>query len=176
MSTWAVLAPGPSLTAALADRVRHLPTVAVCDAYRLAPWADVLVAQDIAWWRARPEAMEFAGRKVSALPLNGRIEPTEMGPHIQSGSNSGLVGIDVARRAGAAVILLIGFDLHGTHYFGPHVGLKNTDEKGFAKMQVQFENWAKGYRGVRVINCTPGSALRAFPLRSLDACLAESAD
>jgi hypothetical protein len=178
-SVFAVLATGPSLAPEQVARVRHLRVVAVSNAYTLAPWAEALVAQDRAWWRAHPDALEFAGRKFSCMPLSAEVEEVPKCGLIRSGTNSGLLGIEVARRLGAAKVLLLGFDLHGSHFFGRHVGekLKNTEDDkrpggGYARMQRQFHEWAQGHKGLQVINCTPGSALRAFPMRSLDACLA----
>ena len=47
--TVAVLASGPSLTPALAQRLRVHRTIAVNHAHRLAPWADMLLALDGGW-------------------------------------------------------------------------------------------------------------------------------
>lgn len=61
--------------------------IAVSDSYKLAPWADVLVSSDAAWWRHHNP--EFAGRKLSGVPVNN-IERAE---GVVSGSNSGLIAI-----------------------------------------------------------------------------------
>lgn len=174
---FAVVATGPSLTPDQVERVRGLRVIVVNDAFRLAPWAEALVAQDKAWWRRYPEALDFPGRKFSCNPDCG-VEVLQGTAYLQVGTNSGLAGIELARVIGATEILLLGFDQRGSHYFGPHPeGLKRTEERtgkheGFARMQAQFHNWARGNKRVRVINCTPGSALTAFPMGSLDACLA----
>lgn len=43
--------------------------------------------------------------------------------------NSGVFAIRVARYLGARKIILLGFDGHGSHYFGEHPSpLKNTTE------------------------------------------------
>lgn len=68
---------------------------------------------------------------------------------------------------GAARVLLLGFDMRGAHYFGPHrAPLKNTDAARFEKFKRQFA----AYRppGVEIINCTPGSALSCYPLGQLE--------
>jgi hypothetical protein len=78
-----------------------------------------------------------------------------------SGCNSGLQGMRVARdKLGAKQILLCGFDMHGTHYFGKHPSaLRNTDEARRKHFHKQFSMWRN--REI-VINCTPGSALQTF--------------
>lgn len=164
---FAVIATGPSLTLEQVERVRELPTVAVSDAYRLAPWALALVSADRAWWKHhRPE---FAGRRFCALPVDG-ID-TERLEGLPMGSNSGLWALHVAVKLGATSILLLGYDLGGTHYFGEHPApLKNTKPHRFEQMKRQFLQYRP--RGVEIINCTPGSALTCYPMGSLDACLA----
>lgn len=154
---FAVIATGPSLTDAQVQAVRHLPCVAVSNAYLKAPWAVALASADLRWWlHYRPE---FAGRRfsVSTVPDAERVD-------LVSGSNSGLLGMEVAVLLGATSLLLLGFDMKGDHFFGPHpVGLKNTDRVGFERFKRQFS----GFKKVPVVNCTPGSALDCFPKMDL---------
>ena len=42
MTTWALLAPGPSASAELAERLRGFPLGVVGNAFELAPWADFI--------------------------------------------------------------------------------------------------------------------------------------
>lgn len=161
---WAVLASGPSMSQEVADSVRHLNVVAVSDVYRLAPWANALASQDKQWWRERPEALKFEGPKFC-----GATEPpsgVQRLPGIQTGSNSGVLGIRVARENfGATKIILLGFDGHGTHFFGPHTGrLKNTSEMWRKVHMEQHRQEAHACRWfkVQVWNCTPGTAIEAY--------------
>jgi hypothetical protein len=144
--------------------------VAVSDAYKRAPFADALVSQDPAWWKQYPEAMEFPGRKFSTNEIPGVERVTNSGA-ITTGTNSGLLACFVAQREfGATRILLLGIDLHGSHYFGAHpTPLKNTTDARFKVFHRQFAQWS--HRGVEVVNCAPGSALDCFPRGELDACL-----
>lgn len=164
----AVIATGSSLTAEQVERVRHLPAIAVSDAYSLAPWASALVSADKAWWQFHNPT--FAGRKFSAIPAQG-IE-TEHLEGLPMGTNSGLWGVQVAvEKFGGTEVLLLGFDLGGSHFFGPHPeGLKNTKVERFEVFKKQFSGYKP--KGVRIVNCTPGSALTCYPTASLDACLA----
>lgn len=170
MSTFAVLATGPSMSQATADAVRgRARVIVVSDAYRLAPWADALVSSDRAWWAAHPEAHQFAGRKFSGIKVDG-CEQVRRTPPLKSGSNSGLLACDLATQLGATRILLLGFDMQGSHFFGPHPEpLKNTQPARFEGFRAQFAKWRPA--GVKVLNCTPGSALRCFPSMNLEAAL-----
>lgn len=169
MSTWAVLATGESMSQSVADSVRgRVPVVAVSNAYTLAPWADALASNDATWWESNPKAREFAGQKFSGQHVRG------IGPYrstVDSQTNSGLLAMEVARQQfGATRVLLLGFDMGGTHYFGPHPKpLKNTPPHRFEVFKRQFERWARLHPAVQVINCTPGSALQCFPHSTLEA-------
>lgn len=72
----------------------------------------------------------------------------------------------------AKSLILLGFDMHGTHYFGAHERAKrpgskhfltNTDEARFQKHIRQFDCFS----GIPVVNCTEGSALKKFPFAKL---------
>lgn len=178
MSTFAILASGPSMSEAVAGAVRgRCGAIAVSDTYRLAPWADALVSQDRAWWAHHTDALNFAGRKFSGQvrePLAG-VEQVDVTGPITTGTNSGLLACHVAATMyGATRLLLLGLDLQGSHFFGPHPApLKNTRPERFEVMRRQFASWS--HKGIEVINCTPGSALECFPRGELDACLAGAA-
>lgn len=139
-NTWVVLASGQSLNQDQIEFVRNARKygkikgfIAVSNVgIDLAPDADALVSHDAKWWVANPKAKLFSGRKFSRMIVGG-IE-TFM-PFIRSGCNSGLMAMDVAKTIFKADrIIILGFDMHGTHYFGPHSkGLKNTTDKRFLR-------------------------------------------
>lgn len=149
----------------LADVVRgKCSAVAVSDGYKLAPWADAMVSNDAAWWTAHPEALEFAGRKFCTAHVQGTERLRTSAPFMY-GVNSGLQGMRVAELLGATLIALLGFDMRGSHYFGPHPApLRNTSPDRFRIHIRQFDHW----RGCRVVNCTPGSALTRFPFADIN--------
>lgn len=168
LTTFAVLASGPSMSQELADSVRgRCRVVAVSDVFRLAPWADALVAHDACWWEVNREAREFAGRKFSGRQVIG-IERLPFDAHFGTSINSGLEGMRCAKLLGATKILLCGFDLsatRGAHYFGEHpVPLRNTTPRRFRTHILQFRKWS----GPPVLNCTAGSALKQFPFSTLE--------
>lgn len=174
MTCWAVLAPGPSASAALAEKVRDLPLVVVGNAFELAPWAQIVAASDAAWWRSFPTARALPAAKfcMTTSPHAERVRIDAMGAVV----NSGVLGLECAVRAGATRILLLGADMRGDHFFGPYRnGLRNTAPHQRAQHLKQYAAWARLNREVEVLNCTPGSALDCFPRADLDACLAELA-
>jgi len=176
MTTWAVLATGPSMSRAVADQVKgRCRTVTVSDAWTLAPWADALVSTDGAWWKAHPEALEFKGRKFGAMQSFRPLESVESFP-AETHTNSGLLGLMVAVHLGAKRVLLCGVDLNrpGHHFFGRHPApLKSTSADRMAAFKRQFGHYRP--RGIEIVNCSPSSSLDCYPRGSLEDCLAESA-
>lgn len=158
------------MSASVASRAQAaMPVVAVSNAYMLAPQARALVSTDSAWWAAHPDALDHVGLKFCAAPSFQPILGVERLP-VASQTNSGLLGIMVAIKLGAKRVVLLGFDMHGAHYFGQHVApLKNTTAMRFEQFKRQFA----AYRplGVEIINCTPGSELTCYPRGKLESYL-----
>lgn len=167
-----VFATGPSLTQAQCDAAKGEPAIVVNDAYRVAPWADVLYAADAQWWDEHPKALEFSGLKVTCMASvrDDRVKllkqhavegfkPETDG--VCTGGNSGYQAIQIAIHAKAQTIKLYGFDMDGTHFFGRHPSpLRNTEPEHFARWIERFH--ALNDRGSEIINCTPGSRLKCF--------------
>ncbi len=172
MTTWAVLASGPSMSREVAESVRDIPTVAVSNCYELAPWADVLVSNDRTWWVNNPKALDFDGERYCGLCIETPRGVTKF-PGAISGGNSGLLALQVAVSKGAKRILLFGIDLCGSHYFGDHPApLKNPSQKRFEVFQKQFEFYKPA--GVEIINCSPSSKLRAYPFGNAEELIPQS--
>lgn len=189
--TVVVLATGETLTETVVDAVRaahaaaRCAVVAVNDAYRLAPWADMLYAADGLWWEFHWQrgAGEFRGLRVTAQrQVRYPVTIAEVSGHrgfdprpgyIRTGGNSGYQALHVAAQLGARKIVLCGLDMQGSHFFGPHPKpLNNTGS--YAHHILQFETLAKPLAdlGVDVVNVSPRSALRAFRRGELAAELA----
>lgn len=176
MSTFAVLATGPSMSQAVADSVRELRVIAVNGAYELAPWAEALVANDGKWWACNTEAMQFAGRKFSAGNILGleRLKPEGL---IGTNTCSGVLAMEVAKRLGATRILLLGFDFRGGHFFGDYKPpLKKTTTERREVHRKQFRSWRDSNARVSVLNCTPLSGLDCFVKLPLEAALSLEGD
>lgn len=191
-STIVCLGTGPSLTVEDVNAVRgHSRVIAVNDAYRLAPWADVLYACDAKWWRWHKGVPSFQGLKyalehrdihwlgVQLLKKTGR-EGLERDPSgLRTGHNSGYQAINLAVHLGARRIVLLGYDMgHGpnkpTHFFGdhPHAIRTVSDYQTFAR---HFALLVEPLRaaGVEIVNCSRRTALTCFPRQSLEQALPE---
>ena len=182
-----VAAPGPSLTEDVAEQCRGVPAVAVQDAWRRLPWADVLYGCDGRWWRAHEGCKAFAGERWSthdtgnndkreiAKSYGVRLVAGKPGSGfstdpavIHYGRSSGFQGVNFAILSGAARVVMVGFDMRGTHFFGDHPKpLRNPSN--FATFIRAFETAAESLSvGVEIVNATPGSALKCFPIVPLD--------
>lgn len=180
--TVAVLASGPSMNQESADLVRDagLPAVVINSTFRLAPWAWALFGADSAWWKHEDnrDAHQFAGLKVSVEDCKGVLKlhytgTTGFDPDpscLRSGGNSGYQGVHLLAHTGAARILLLGFDMGGEHWHDDHPApLRKTPQEHYPGWIARFEELKKALdkRGIDVINCTPGSALKCFPMAEL---------
>lgn len=183
-ATFVLLGGGPSLTQADVDAVRgRAIVVAVNDAYKLAPWADVLYACDAKWWRWHGGVPSFAGPKY-ALDRNARFPGVavlrntgtrglELDPTgLRTGRNSGYQAINLAVHLGAKRIVLLGYDMQPTpsgktHWFGDH---PDRIPSPYRLMRQEFDSIAKPLRdaGVDVVNCSRRTALEAFPTGKLE--------
>lgn len=183
---------GPSLTPDDVATVRgRTHVIAINDAYRLAPWADVLYAADAIWWRKHAGAPAFTGSLKYTLQADARRWPgvqvlRNTGQHglehdprgLKTGRNSGYQAINLAKHLGARRILLLGYDMRSggrgrSHWFGDHPwqGANSSPYHSFIKC---FERLAEPLKaaGLEVINCSRDTALDVFPKMSLVEALA----
>lgn len=190
-STITCVATGPSLTQHDVDIARRLgPVIAINDAYRLAPWADVLYAADPHWWKAHRIALaKFTGLRFSiqagargygATVLRHRghsgLERDPSG--LKTGNNSGYQAINLAVHFGAARIVLLGYDCQRTrgedHFFGPHIKMNQTTDARFLEWRAYFATLIKPLAeiGVEIVNATRETALTCFPRAPLETLVA----
>jgi hypothetical protein len=181
-----VAAPGPSLKA-FGHTDIHL--IAVGDAYRLFPDADILYAADVAWWQARNP--KFAGKKITcqfprepdreaiAKELGVTVIPARPGKKfsfrgaIHYGKHSGFQAINLGLRF-SRLVVIVGFDMKGTHFFGAHkrpLRQKMNYSRWVAEMHEAARHLPKQYR---IINATEDSALECFERMSLAEALNEA--
>jgi hypothetical protein len=209
-----VVASGPSLTQGVAEAIARAHAagthrvIAVNDAYRLLPAADVVYASDVPWWNLHEGCPGFAGEKWSSHGVPPPAEAREwhndkrpcatrwglrlcygamragfsLNPElIHYGQNSGFQAVNLAGHftAWSQPILLAGFDMRVVggkrHFFGDHPqGMTKTET--FQPFLDAFIEAARLLpKQVAIVNCTPGSALRCFPLKDLDDALSDTA-
>lgn len=186
-----IAAPGPSLTAEVADLCRDEIVIAVNDAWRLLPWAKMLYACDGSWWQFHDGCPEFQGEKWTShglRPMNDkreiadryglRIVRGELKPGfsrdaavLHYGHNGGFQAVNLALLMGGNPLVLVGFDMRPvegrSHFFGEHPRpLRHTTS--YQPFIRHFETAARDLpKGLQILNATPASALKCFPFVDL---------
>jgi hypothetical protein len=170
----------------VAEKIRGFNIVAVSDAYRVLPFADVLYSCDRKWWDYHKGCPDFAGEKWSshaadndklatAEKYNLKLVAGQCGDRfsfdpgvITYGGNSGFQAVNLALLMGARHIVLVGFDMRGSHFFGKHPEpLRNTSN--YVNFIAAFKRAEKKLPAdIEIINATPGSALTCFKRQTLD--------
>lgn len=179
-----ILACGPSLRGFDASVLRGRRVITINDSYQLATWADVLYACDARWWETRASVVAKAWQGGMRVTLENRIPGVlrlrntgeswlETEPDgLRNGKNSGYQAIGLAYHLGAARIVLLGYDMQLGARSEMHWNARpeRQTEAGFARtlslMLPLFDTLAEplAAAGVEVLNATPGSALRTWPM------------
>lgn len=190
--TVAILATGPSLTPEVCAAVHgKARVIAINDAHRLAPWADVLYSSDRHWYPHHKGVPSFTGMKFgigSTVGKSNRFSDypgitvlkntgytgLELDPKgLRNGRNSGFAAINLAVHFGASRIVLVGYDMGirggQVHFFGNHQGMSNPTDAHFGTFRRVFSTMVEPLNAlsIEVINCTPGSSLDVFPMAEL---------
>lgn len=167
--------------------------IVINSSFRLAPWADILYCCDGVYFEALTSGVKhidearrhFAASNIwtqeqSAATKYGlkyvrsaRVKGLSITPGlINQGANSGYQAMNLAFLAGAVRLILLGFDMREIagkhHFFGDHPPT--------IKRVMPYKAWVEAFnpiardltaQNVEVINCTPGSALKVFPIVEL---------
>ncbi|MBO6511773.1 MAG: hypothetical protein JJ979_25365 [Roseibium sp.] len=177
------VAGGPSLdlrqvrAIGMARSSAKVAVIAVNDAIYPCWFADTLYACDAKWWRYHFDVVKFPGEKISGekVPFWAVEQVTFTGHEgfdhdnadgIRTGGNSGYQALQIAVKRGAKRVLLAGFDMHdgdNVHWFGSHPESLAMSPSMHRRRQC-FNALAEACAGlgVQVVNCSPGSALKAF--------------
>ncbi len=171
-----------------ARRICRIRIIGVNNAYEKFQNAlDVLYAADYRWWSwhwdsakdllcrkvtvdiaAKREWPELLYLKPTEEPKTHTLEGFDPDPsHLRTGKNGGYQAIHLAAHFGAKRILLIGYDQKGGPWHEPH---RVEGENIFGLCERFWPTLAAVMtaRGVEVFNCSPGSALDAFPMADLE--------
>ena len=176
------IASGPSLTADDVERVHAagLVTIVTNTTFRLCPWADVLYAMDKQWWLTYLDEVEktFGGTRCTPHLMPHRFKTAALKScGFTSYNHSGAGAISLALHAGAARVLLLGYDCQHTggraHWHADHGG-RLGNAKTLHRWASAYEALAARLRkeGVQVWNCTRETALDwpRMPLEQALAC------
>jgi hypothetical protein len=180
------MASGPSLTQDDADYCRGKAdgVIVVNTTYKMAPWADALIASDVRWWQWHKGAPEFKGLKYATskhvkwsgvqILRNTGPKGLELDPSgLKHGINTGYRAVNLAFHFGAKRIILLGYDMKRgdgpkrlEHWHGDHPVPSRSQYPTFIKYFRTIVEPLNEH-GVDVVNCTPGSALDCFPMADL---------
>jgi len=187
--TCVCIAGGPSLTQADVDACRgRSRVIAVNDAYRMAPWAEVLYACDYAWWRVHDGVKSFGGAKYSLDVRSARFPGVQVLRNtgvdgiesdrtaLRTGQNGGYQALNLGLHYGVKRIVLLGYDMQvsggKSHWFGDHPeGLQRRPPVGmFIPHFNKLAELLKAQR-VDVVNCSRSTALKCFERQPIDQAL-----
>lgn len=155
----------------------------------MCPSADVVYGCDGPWWRSKKGLPGFSGVKLahdtSVCAQYADVHKIEINAVdrfffdvpglIGSGGNSGFQAVNIAAQFGAKKILLIGFDMHignGVHWYGLNSWnmANNPQQNHLSKWRDAFNDQAAVLKkmGIEVANASEDSAIRCFPIRSIE--------
>lgn len=186
MKTAIILASGPSLTDEQIDAARKSGhhTIAINSTWEKMLDANVLYAGDFLWWKVNIERVRksfhgacwtqdssAAARWATTLQhMRGANRDGLGSKMIYTNGNSGMQALNLAYLWGFERIILLGFDMRlgpngEKHHHADHPK-PMVQGQTFHEWMVKAEKIAVDLKrtNCRVINCTPESALRAFPM------------
>lgn len=189
----AIVASGPSTKPKeVAQLMNRLPCIAIKENIDILPTANVVYGCDRAWWINAIGLPKFKGLKVTA---SGAVASTYPDIHLVkvtpfkeddkiftkepgvlgSGGNSGFQALNLAVQFGATRILLVGFDMnqnYDSHWYGRNkgAGRSNPTEFNFMRWRRAYDGAAVTLRqlGVEVVNASPLTSLKSFPIVTIE--------
>lgn len=150
--------------------------------FRLTPWADMLIARDLAWWELYGDEMRAVFNGVSwstseavVAKYNTEFMRLHKGNRylaVGSGlcdSSSGQQAINLAIYLGARRIILIGFEANANvdkrHFFGSHPG-DNPTNALYSEWHTRMSELLKATT-TPIVNCSTNSAYKCFERKPL---------
>lgn len=186
-------ASGPSLTIEDLALVRGRATVvAINDAIRFAPWADVFFSNARIFWTPTTEQGQqlagFAGLRVrvaidqdkpGVLP-DGTVILRNTGTYgfetvpngLRTYQNSGGSAINLAVHLGARRVVLLGYDMGpgagGRHHCHETYATRHSSPYNLFTHLIQTMTGPLAQLGVEVVNCSRATKLTCFPRKPLE--------
>lgn len=188
-----IAAAGPSIATQPIELLAGRRVIAVNNSWSIVPHAEFLFFGDARWWQQYGKSAEkgFKGRivtcasgvfhvprllRVRAFPPTG-LSGDRCAVTMRRTSVSG--AINLAVHLGCAKIVLLGVDSKPsaagrTHHHNPHPWGQRP--KCWDDQRAELETLAKPLRdiGVEVINASPGSACKSWPVMSLEQALVDA--
>ncbi|MDP2141275.1 MAG: hypothetical protein Q8L20_10735 [Gammaproteobacteria bacterium] len=145
-------------------------------AWKYARFADVIYAGDDCWWEQYGAEIDIPAERWTCLENTALTYGINRHGKFRGVTNSGAMAIQFSIDAGAARVLMLGYDCsvaRGTHFHGDHLKTKNPDEKRCQQWQVHFSALAAHAEnaGTTIINCSKETALACFVRMPLAAAL-----
>jgi hypothetical protein len=167
--------------------------IVVNNGYLLGDWPDICFFGDYGWYKSHClNLANWTGIKVTCSPAfsdqtkakaegikylrrdpDRRLGLSENPHRVAWGFNSGSSAINLAIHLGCKQVILLGFDMNygpagESHWHQGH-GNDNRPRANYARFMQGFPIMAKDAKriGVEIINCSPGTAIKDFPIAKL---------
>lgn len=188
--TCVILASGPGLTGEQVEHARlaalhdGVVAIAINSTFTLAPWAEVIYAGDLQWWKTYHKIAARTGAALWTIDhqaashyqldrIKGVNRPGLGLNVVHTGGNSGYQAIGLAFLFGCRRILLLGFTMRVID------GCKHwhVDHPAPLTQVVLPDEWRHKFvpladdlrqHGCQVVNCDPLSALTVFPMSTIE--------
>jgi hypothetical protein len=178
-----ILGGGPSLARIDCASIKGGLIIALNNAYLLRPDADMLYFADRRWYRWNKDDLHRftgnlivsrsfiperdGGSRVRDIKWIGRALDNELSrePDQIAGWCSGSNAVNIAFLAGAARVVLLGFDMTPGNWHRLHKEPQNPSQFATRFLpSIEKIGQQAARAGMGCINATPGSALTAFPM------------
>lgn len=172
------------------SRIHNEHVIGINVAYMIGNWIDMVFFGDVGFFLKHQEGLaKFPGLRVSCHPNTAKVNWVKTllrdknhprgissSPSMVSwNGNSGAAAISLAVHAGAARVILLGFDMKLDQQKNQHwhnvYGRNNRDISPKRLKSLPFERHLRGFAeiqkdakrmGVEIINCCPDSAISEF--------------
>ena len=127
---------------------------------------------DKVWWDVHAEEVNanFSGAKFSISTIEDKHCVTKL-PKFNAYGNSGAGAISLAVQGDATRIILLGYDCQKTgdkaHWHGDHPPQLGNAQY-IDKWLVRFEDQARAFKDIDIINCSRQTALTCYKRGDLD--------
>lgn len=191
-----IIGGGPSILKTNLEPIHDYRVIGTNQAYELGSWVDICFFGDQRWfwWNRDDLRINYMGLIVSCCPEMaakeknpGWIKVTARGKHrgieerpgkLAWNGNTGACAINLAYHLGSTKIILVGFDMYkeknasngGNNYHDKH---KVTPKNPYPTYLKKFSFIAADAKrlGITIINATPGSVIKEFPIMTLEEAL-----